>query len=147
MATSNQSFRISPRELELVRNHAQRDYPCEACGFLIGESTGGNTRVTSIVPVPNTAAPETRGRAYAISPQAWMSVEKQVDSLHHVIVGIYHSHPDHDAVISRTDAEALWPELVYLIIPAGSMRHQPPVAWRLDADTGLIRSCPLEVAP
>lgn len=133
--------------LEALRTHAQRDYPFEACGFLIGESPGGSTRVTSIVPVPNTAVPETRRRAYAIAPQAWMSVEKQVDSLHHAIVGIYHSHPDHNAVISRTDAEALWPGLVYLIIPAGSMRHEFPVAWRLDDDTGLIRSCPLEVTP
>ena len=147
MAHTSRQLVISDPLMAALRNHAQGEYPLEACGFLIGESARGSTHVTSAVPAANNAIPETRRRAYAIAPHAWMSVEKQMDLLHHVIVGIYHSHPDHSAIISRTDAEALWPELVYLIVPAGSMRHQPPAAWQLDDETGLIRACPINVMP
>lgn len=147
MTTSKKTFRISRRALELARGHAQRDYPFEACGFLIGERNAHLTHVAYAVAAANNAPPEMRARAYAIDPREWRRVEEHADLLHHAVVGIYHSHPDHSAVISRTDAEALWPALVYLIIPAGSMQHQPPIAWLLDDDTGLIRSCPLEVTP
>ena len=147
MTPTRRQLVITAPLLEALRNHAQRDYPFEACGFLIGESVGDTTRVTSTVPVANNAVPESRRRAYAIAPQAWMSVEKQLDLLRQVIVGIYHSHPDHSAAISHTDTQALWPELVYLIVPAGSTQHQPPAAWELDDNTGLVRSCPVNVTP
>ena len=85
MTNLKKTLCMSLRLLEILRNHAQREYPLEACGFLIGESARGSTHVTYTMPVANNAVPETRRRAYAIAPHAWMSVEKQMDLRHHVM--------------------------------------------------------------
>jgi proteasome lid subunit RPN8/RPN11 len=52
------------------------------------------------------------------------------------VVGVYHSHPDHRARASATDAELAWEGYVYLIVSvsgaedAGILESR---AWRFDS--------------
>lgn len=138
MNTEKPTLCISRDLLSVAQNHAQHLYPYEACGFLLGHVRNNSTSVHVIVPAANVAAPETRKRAYHIDPRQWMRTEQQASRQGLTIVGIYHSHPDAEPMLSQTDISAMWPRLVYLIISAGAKADDPPAAWTLDEDTGKI---------
>ncbi len=134
---------ISYQLLDMVRDHAQHDYPHEACGFLLGTVREHAVVVLQVCPVANVAATEMRSRAYAIAPRQWMHTEHQATGQGLAIVGIYHSHPDQSPEISKADIAALWPQLVYLIVAGGKRVRQPPTVWILDTLTGAARACEL----
>jgi proteasome lid subunit RPN8/RPN11 len=136
---------ISRHLISVVQNHAQRDYPCEACGFLIGHARGNIITVSDVIPATNAAAAATRKRAYRIDPRHWMRTEQHVSSQGLMIIGIYHSHPDQMPMLSQTDINALWPSLIYLIVSSGPHQQHPPMAWRLNDATGKPEACDLHL--
>ncbi len=138
MAHLKQILHISPRLLSAVRDHARRDYPHEACGFLFGQLRDNAITVFNVMPVVNAAPVETRTRAYRIDPRDWMRAERQALQQGLMIIGIYHSHPDGLPVPSQTDIDALWPNLIYLITPAGSRETDACTAWTIDEDSGEV---------
>jgi proteasome lid subunit RPN8/RPN11 len=46
------------------------------------------------------------------------------------IIGFYHSHPDHAAIPSATDAALAWEAYCYLIVPITAQGAGAPRAWR-----------------
>ncbi|MGC8624725.1 MAG: Mov34/MPN/PAD-1 family protein [Phycisphaerae bacterium] len=138
-------FYISSRLLATVRDYAQRDYPHEACGFLLGTARDNAIVVLQVWPAANTAALEKRTRTYAIASYQWIRTEQQAAAQGLAIVGIYHSHPDQSPEISKPDIVALWPQLVYLIVASGTQVRQPLTVWMLDAPTGTARPCALHL--
>lgn len=135
MAHLKQILHISPRLLSAVRDHARRDYPLEACGFLFGQSRDNAITVFNVIPAVNSAPVETRTRAYRIDSRHWMRAERQALQQRLTIIGIYHSHPDALAVPSQTDIDALWPNVIYLITPAGSRETDACTAWTMDEES------------
>ncbi len=136
---------ISRHLISVVQDHAQRDYPCEACGFLIGHARGNTNSVSDVLPATNAAAAEARKRAYRIDPRHWMRAEQQASEQGLTIIGIYHSHPDQMPMLSQTDINALWPNLIYLIVSSGPRQQHPPMAWRLNDATGKPEACDLRL--
>ncbi len=136
---------ISSQLLATVQDHARRDYPREACGFLIGVQTASRFDVREVWTTANTAAIELQTAAYRIDPRDWIRVEKLAVQQGREIIGIYHSHPDQSAAISQTDIALLWPNLIYLIVSSGSQASQPQRvgAWILDENTGKAILCKL----
>jgi proteasome lid subunit RPN8/RPN11 len=102
---------------ELAR-HAEREYPEECCGVLLGSVAGDTRTVVEARACVNTRAEE-RGR-YAIAPAELIAAPREARARGLAIVGFYHSHPDHPAAPSATDRdEACWPECSYVIVSAG----------------------------
>src|SRR3954470_23441547 len=101
-----------------IRHHAEHDYPEECCGVLLGEAHDGERTVVEVRACKNARAGS--GNRYAIAPQDLIAAQREARESGLSIVGFYHSHPDHEAAPSTTDAaEAYWPECVYLIVSVG----------------------------
>ncbi len=106
---------ISKADYDLIRWEAERSYPQECCGILLGLTADGNRTVTLTLPCENVRldAPE---RRYSINPQQVIAALKLARSRGENIVGFYHSHPDHVAHYSVIDlTEAHWFDCSYLI--------------------------------
>ena len=120
---------IVPRKLlERAISHARRTYPDECCGILAGRQDGDKRWVVSTRAVHNQAGGSARHR-YAINPLHYIRIEKSLQALGQVVVGFYHSHPEHDPYPSVFDLEAAWPvdSLSYLII---GLRKEGPAEWK-----------------
>lgn len=98
--------RLSAALVRLVEHHAERAWPEECCGLLIGQADGEIVTVTGVVASPNGADDPRTG--FEIDPRLIIAAQRQArDHPHgHGLVGHYHSHPNGPAVPSARDAEA-----------------------------------------
>ncbi len=121
---------IPPKQATALEAHAVRAYPEEACGFLVG-SEGEPRTVTEVRPVENVEA-TLRSQRYTIDPKEILHVERELSASDLILLGFYHSHPDHPAVPSARDTERAWPWYTYLILSIQSGKPGGLRAWRLD---------------
>ena len=107
-------LRISQSDYDLIRWEAERGYPQECCGILLGRMADGDRTVTLALPCDNVQEnPETR---YRIRPEQVFAASKLARSRGEDIVGFYHSHPDHPPHYSETDLlEGYWFDCSYVI--------------------------------
>ncbi len=118
-----------------MRAHARRLYPLEACGLLLGPPdglVGGPLRITAFVPAENVAPADSRRVAYRMDPRFLLRVQKEAQMRNLVVLGIFHSHPDHPPVPSRRDLKQAWPVYCYVILRVNSDRGGEFMAWVLD---------------
>jgi proteasome lid subunit RPN8/RPN11 len=108
-------LRISKPDYDLIRWEAERSYPHECCGILLGNPLNKERVVTLTVPCENTST-NSLGNRYSIHPEQVIAALKLARSRAESIVGFYHSHPDHVAQFSAADLnEAHWFDCSYLI--------------------------------
>jgi proteasome lid subunit RPN8/RPN11 len=109
-------LKISKADYDLIRWEAERSYPHECCGILLGTSAGAERKVTLTLTCEN-ARTDSPGNRYSIHPEHLIAGLKLARSRGETIVGFYHSHPDHPAQFSTTDLdEAHWFDCSYLIV-------------------------------
>jgi [CysO sulfur-carrier protein]-S-L-cysteine hydrolase len=94
--------------LSEIISRAERDFPEETCGFVIGGGEAQEIRpITNIQNAKHTADPKKFPRdartAFLMDPKEHLAVLNEVDSRRLQLLAIYHSHPDHDAYFSATD--------------------------------------------
>jgi proteasome lid subunit RPN8/RPN11 len=107
-------LKMSQSDYDLVRQEAERSYPNEGCGILLGHSTSGCRTVVSTFPAGNAHAEPLR--RYTIDSKQVIEAQKQARDQGMDIIGFYHSHPDHPAQYSETDlADAHWQDCSYVI--------------------------------
>ena len=119
--------------LEELRLHAREGYPSEVCGLLLGLD-GEVRRITATRRATNLRAATTRDR-YEINPQDIVDGDREARERDLVIVGFYHSHPDHPAAPSHYDAERAWPWYSYVILATSAEGNGTATAWRRE-ETG-----------
>jgi proteasome lid subunit RPN8/RPN11 len=115
---------LSRKQFGQLHLLAQRTYPHECCGVLLGR----DQMVIEVVPCTNEVTE--RSDRYRIPPMELIAAQKRARAQGQDIIGFYHSHPDHPPEPSTTDiAEAHWFGCVYIIISisvqqamAGQMR-------------------------
>ena len=118
-----------------VRDHAERGYPDEVCGLLVGSFEGGDKVVRRVVRVENEwEAVDERRRRFLITPDVFAREERQARRDGLEIVGFYHSHPNHPAEPSATDRELAWPLYSYLIQSVVGGHVADFASWRLKDD-------------
>lgn len=102
-----------------IERHAREAYPEECVGALIGsvtEGDGGKTRtVERLFPIDNRSAAN-RERRYLVSPRDYLAAERAADAAGKILLGFYHSHPEHPARPSATDLDLAQPNFVYVIV-------------------------------
>lgn len=145
-------LKLTNRSLQVLQAHAERTYPEECCGLLLGhwspQADGTDLRVvlvcqavdnswTSTVAeaLPETAAelsPLSKERRYWIDPAAMLAVQKSARDQGMDIIGIYHSHPDHAAVPSECDRSLAWSGYSYVIISVSQGQSVNALSWALD---------------
>ena len=101
-------------QMSKIRSHAERAYPNECCGLLVGERRDDDVFVREVHECANIAL--VPANQFEIDPQIRFDVERRVRDEALDLVGVYHSHPDGEAMPSETDIERAWESsLVWLI--------------------------------
>ena len=115
-------LQISKADYDLIRWEAERSYPNECCGILLGNIEGSQRTVSLTVTCENARRDLLESR-YSIDPEKVIVALKLARSRAETIVGFYHSHPDQPPRYSGTDlAEAHWFECSYVITSVESGR-------------------------
>jgi proteasome lid subunit RPN8/RPN11 len=104
--------------------HAERTYPHECCGAMLGHIRGDNKRVVAAVPLENSFAGERNAR-YELRPEDLLEADRAARMRGLDLVGIFHSHPDCDAYFSETDLKhsCPWYSFVVLSVYNGKFDH------------------------
>ncbi len=102
---------LSDYVIQQICLHAEREYPREACGMIVGPI--GKENAIGVFPIQNiqdelhAEDPEkykrTAANAYYMNPQQIKIVEKEAKSKNFETKIIYHSHPDHEVYFSDED--------------------------------------------
>lgn len=114
--------------LEEIARAASAAYPFEGCGALLGES--GHARV--MLPLPNAELDRPRVR-FEISPKDYLHVEREAETRGLLLLGFWHSHPDHPALPSATDLSCAWVSLLTVIVSVQKGEARDIGAWEIRA--------------
>ncbi len=115
---------IETKPWQAMLLHAQRTYPNECCGAMLGHLQGDRKTVTEAVPLENAYAGE-QGERYQLRPEDLLAADKTARAQGLDLIGIFHSHPDCDAYFSETDLKnsCPWYSFVVLSINNGKFDH------------------------
>ncbi len=139
---------ITRHTLELMAAQAEREFPSECCGFIIGDASVEEVRpICNIQNEKHAADPLTFQRdartAYLMDPKEHLAVLKEIDQRKLQLKAIYHSHPDHDAYFSATDraqacsfdaSEPDYPETGYIVMSVRDGKFLCAAAFLWDAE-------------
>jgi len=141
---------FTPSQLQEIRDLAERAYPDECCGMLVGVvDADDKVTVTRVIPSPNVRIDAGGGGGedrFEIDPQIRFDLMRALQGRNEDIVGHYHSHPDHPAEPSIHDLDmAFEPNLVWLIVAVNQGQSADTRTWRLNRDTATITPVTLDV--
>ena len=114
---------------QAIRRHGQETYPHECCGALVGR----DGHVTEIVALPNTTEEGPR-RRFLVRPSDYREAERRAGEIGGVLLGFYHSHPDHPARPSQYDLDHAWPTFAYVIVAVAAGTAGDMTVWYLKDD-------------
>lgn len=121
---------VKPEARKIILDDALNTYPHECCGFLYGYEEQGRV-VTLAVEARNTRE-ENRERRFEISAQEYLQAEQFADNNNLVLLGIYHSHPDHPAIPSDYDLKRALPWFSYIIVSVKNRKIAAFLSWKLN---------------
>ena len=128
---------VLPSELaRTIEREGAAAYPNECCGIMFGRDSGSGGRVVErLEPVTNSYAADEQYHRFSIEPKDLMRAEKSAAESGQMVLGFYHSHPDHPARPSETDRQAAWPFYSYVIVSIGKGQPLDMTSWLLDEAT------------
>ena len=129
-----QPLHLKPEHDTAIREHGQRAFPHECCGFLIGKTEDGAGRVVEAIPALNSRGEEELHNRFTITPRAFMQADKAARARKLDIVGFYHSHPNAPARPSQYDLDHAWPVYAYVIVSVLEGEPTDMTSWLLKED-------------
>ena len=117
-------IRIGSDAWRLMVEHAEAVFPNECCGAMLGSSDGETKSVSAALPLENVHQGPQAVR-YELRPEDLLRAEKEARARGMDLIGIFHSHPDHDAYFSTTDLKnsCPWYSFVVMSVKAGRYDH------------------------
>lgn len=91
-------LKINPQALAEMIEHCRRDYPNEACGYLVGR----NSLVEEAIPLKNTHGSPS---SFEMDPQEQLRLQRRLRAKRQEPLAIYHSHVATEAYPSRRDID------------------------------------------
>ncbi|MBP0019603.1 MAG: M67 family metallopeptidase [Cyanobacteria bacterium SBLK] len=152
------SIQLDSKQFNLLIRHAEKTYPEECCGIILGTITHDTTRtltsdrklVLDIMPVQNIWNEELakdlpqivdipsrssqKERNFFIAPEDILHAQKEARNRKAIVLGFYHSHPDAPAIPSEFDRAIAWPDYSYLIISLTEEQFTDVKSWQLDRE-------------
>ncbi|MEX0270127.1 Mov34/MPN/PAD-1 family protein [Leptolyngbyaceae cyanobacterium UHCC 1019] len=141
---------LSADHIQAMNAYAERTYPDECCGLMLGKVQEGDFPdtpirvVTAIYPVENRWDQQiaddlqdessSKTRRYAIAPEEMLQAMQVARCRNLDIIGIYHSHPDCPAVPSECDRRLAWQHYSYSIISVQQGKAREFYSWNLDVN-------------
>lgn len=125
-------LKISKILINQIKEQAEKGYPFEICGFILGKNDYKNNirEAREIIQVENQNKERANDR-FDISPKDYMKVEDYADKNNLQIIGIYHSHPDHPDRPSQTDLLYALEDLSYIIVSVKNGKSVSYKSWYL----------------
>jgi [CysO sulfur-carrier protein]-S-L-cysteine hydrolase len=133
--------------MDAIITQAEREFPDECCGFIIGDAC-----VEEVRPIANiqnrkhagdpAAFPRDARTAFLMEPKEHLAVMNELDRRKLELRIVYHSHPDHDAYFSATDrAQACsfdpefpdYPDTAYVVMSVKSGKFARAAAFVWDS--------------
>jgi proteasome lid subunit RPN8/RPN11 len=122
--------KIRRASFDAIVAQAEREFPHECCGFIIGDTA--TEEVRPIANIQNrkhaedpAAFPRDARTAFLMEPKEHLAVLDELDRRKLALRVVYHSHPDHDAYFSATDRaqacsfdpdEPDYPDTAYIVM-------------------------------
>lgn len=128
------SLQLTGEQQKFIEEHAERAYPDECCGAILGTLDGETRIVEDLIEMENTWDPEERRRRFFITAEEVMRVERAARERDLVVMGYYHSHPDAPAKPSEFDRDHAWPWLIYPIAGVQEGKVAELRGWQLHDD-------------
>jgi len=115
---------IESRPWQTMVLHAERTYPNECCGAMLGHIQEERKVVTEAIPLEN-AYPGGQAERYELRPEDLLRADREARTRGLDLIGIFHSHPDCDAYFSETDLKnsCPWYSFVVLSIQRSKFDH------------------------
>jgi proteasome lid subunit RPN8/RPN11 len=120
-----------------LQHHVESTYPYEGGGWLIGRADElGRKVVVEIQPIENQRARADQHNRILITDQLYREGEAYAEGKDLMLIGFFHSHPDHPARPSEFDREHALPWWSYLIISVERGKSADLLSWELREDRG-----------
>jgi proteasome lid subunit RPN8/RPN11 len=133
------SLTISAAALESMQKNCEVGYPNEVCGLLVGNQNTKTERTTVLqIHAAKNLNQERAHDRYELDPRDYQRIEKAASQENLLIVGVYHSHPDHPCTPSETDrqrAAEIWQNDLswsYLIVELRNGKVKNQKSWLLN---------------
>jgi proteasome lid subunit RPN8/RPN11 len=126
---------LTPAQLEQIRREGAAEYPNECCGVMIGRDTADKRVVESLKPLVNSFEAAEQYHRFRLDPLELARAEKEAGENGQLVLGFYHSHPDHPARPSETDRVHAWPFYSYVIVAIEKGVAGDLTSWQLDEKT------------
>ena len=126
-------IRLKSADIEELKQIAQKTYPHECCGVMVGSVENGVKTVTELIPAENQRTDSPANR-YLITPDLLNELEKKLKGTDRAIVGFFHSHPDVPARPSTYDQDHAWPWYSYVIVSVNKGQAGEIHNWKLRDD-------------
>ena len=142
---------IQPLYVQQIYQQAEKTYPEECCGLLLGLIEQNIGWVKEIYPTPNswiasndiesidshrhlsqTQQTLSRRNRFSIDPKQLLQIQKEARERQLNIIGVYHSHPEHEAIPSVFDQAIAWPEYYYIIVSVQQGKGKDILCWQLN---------------
>lgn len=108
--------KLTRAAFDVIIAQAERDFPNETCGFIIGPESASEAAqvdaqevrpISNIQNAKHAEDPQRFARdartAFLMDPKEHLAVLNEVDRRKLSLIAVYHSHPEHDAYFSATD--------------------------------------------
>lgn len=145
---------VRNEHLGTMGDGAERAYPQECCGLLLGRTQGEGKILVEVWETenvwdedsiqtfqhrPHEDTSDERGvftseRRYTIAPDVMLAAQRYARDAQLEIIGIYHSHPDCPAVPSECDRQWAWQNYSYVIVSVIAGKSADFQSWQLDSD-------------
>ncbi|MEO1634537.1 MAG: M67 family metallopeptidase [Cyanobacteria bacterium J06631_9] len=140
---------LTKQHLSDMSAHAERVYPEECCGLILGQLRSKvdpvqkqlvrlelltNDWTEDVLEQTLEEDTLTKRRRYWIDPKEMLRVQREARDEGLNIIGVYHSHPDHVAVPSDCDRTLAWPDYAYVIVSVCNGKAVDVQNWALDSD-------------
>jgi proteasome lid subunit RPN8/RPN11 len=138
---------ITSASRDAIVAQAEREFPDECCGFIIGDGAVEEVRpIANIQNRKHTENPAVFIRdartAFLMDPKEHLAVLNEIDRCKLKLLAVYHSHPDHDAYFSATDRaqacsfdpdEPDYPDTIHIVMSVRGGKFVRAAAFGWDA--------------
>lgn len=125
------ALKLSQSLQQEIFEQMEGTFPNEGGGFLLGLKNNEEITIEDVIQVDNVFETEEQYHRYAMTPQNWAKMEDEADERGLLLVGYYHSHPNHPAIPSEFDRVHALPNFVYIITSVIDGTSDVQKAWLL----------------
>ena len=137
---------VNQNIIDAITAHAEKDYPHECGGMLIGRFEEGKKTAVETFSLENAREEEDRHDRILILPKDVLRAERYARERKLDVVGYYHSHPDDRAVPSQYDLDHALPVWSYIIASVLDGKVDDIASWEMENDRSRFNEESLEIA-